>query len=308
MPTLPAFPAQTFNTNLLPLQSVIMDDTGILDPGPITNAAALGYSAAQVAATIEGAALSIGLDPVIYDVAAQFPGATTYFGVSVGYSNGTTTVVSADNGIRGTSGSDIVLDGVGSDIISTAGGDDLIFAGGAGNAVHSGSGNDIVVTGAGDDSVVAGGGHDFVYLHSGDDKAFGGGGQDEMRGDAGQDSLDGQGGRDTVSGGSGDDQLWGGRGADVVAGGTGDDTMEGGAGRDRFLFNLGDETDVITDFEDNRDRLVLDVDLGAASLGDLAGLASTNGSDLTLTFASGDAVTLLDIDLSDLTAQNVDFV
>lgn len=302
------FTPATFDTSLLPLQSVVMNSAGIVDPGPISNPAALGYSAANVEATIEGAALSIGIDSVIYDVSAQFPGATYYYGISVGYSTGAVTTVSADNGIRGTGGREVVFDPLGSDVIDTRGGDDLVFAGGGDNAVRTGSGNDIVVTAVGNDTVDAGGGHDFIFLFAGDDVARGGGGFDTILGEAGNDCLDGQGGRDDLNGGTGDDDLFGGRGRDTLTGAEGADTLTGDAGRDTFVFGAGDGADLITDFEDTRDTLDLSLALGVASINDLAGIASQQGQDLVLSFAGGERLTLEDLTLSDLGNNNVDFV
>lgn len=66
--------------------------------------------------------------------------------------------------------------------------------------------------------------------------------------------------------GAGNDDIWGGAGLDVLMGGTGDDWIEGGrgwdvltggGGSDHFVFNSGDGPDVITDFQQGADKIVL---------------------------------------------------
>lgn len=73
-----------------------------------------------------------------------------------------------------------------------------------------------------------------------------GGGQ--VTGGAGHDVISGNGGDDTLSGGGGDDILWDGKGAD---------RLSGGAGADLFVLAWDGETDRITDFNPNQDRLDL---------------------------------------------------
>jgi Ca2+-binding RTX toxin-like protein len=62
----------------------------------------------------------------------------------------------------------------------------------------------------------------------------------------------------------GDDVLSGAAGNDVLDGGAGNDTLSGGGGADSFRFSRGPASDggvdVVTDFQDGSDRLLLDDD------------------------------------------------
>jgi Ca2+-binding RTX toxin-like protein len=64
-------------------------------------------------------------------------------------------------------------------------------------------------------------------------------------------------------GGAGDDVLLGGGGKDRLFGRAGDDLLSVGVGSDSFEFFSGYGRDTITDFQDDRDTIVLD----GASLG-----------------------------------------
>ena len=96
-----------------------------------------------------------------------------------------------------------------------------------------------------------------------------------MRGAGGNDVLTGRKGEDNLYGGGGDDLLKGGGGSDVLDGGTGDDelrgwkgndTYTGGAGYDRFVFSAWETgSNVITDFSQGEDVIVLSQDLSAGA-------------------------------------------
>ena len=78
------------------------------------------------------------------------------------------------------------------------------------------------------------------------------------------DYLFGRGGQDVLIGNGGADQLFGGTGNDQITGGTGVDLLSGGQGADRFYWNTGDEDDVIVDYDDAGDRiLVNNIDLAS---------------------------------------------
>ncbi|WP_293572727.1 calcium-binding protein [Phaeobacter sp.] len=156
-----------------------------------------------------------------------------------------------------------------------AGDDAIVAQGNATTQLHSYRGNDELLLGAGDDSVIGGGGRDLIRgglgedelrgaagadrLHGngGDDILYGGTGRDKLFGGLGHDELRGGGGRDRLMGGNGSDTLFGGAGADRLLGGGSDDILTGGAGADVFIFNDGDHTDTITDFEVGVDRIRL---------------------------------------------------
>lgn len=95
-----------------------------------------------------------------------------------------------------------------------------------------------------------------LYGYGGDDVLIGGDGKDLLSGGIGNDHLSGGAGSDMLFGEEGKDTLDGGGGADLITAGTGDDMIAGGTGRDQFKFRQGDGTDVITDFEAGKDRIV----------------------------------------------------
>ena len=106
------------------------------------------------------------------------------------------------------------------------------------------------------DLILAGGGNDVVYGESGDDTLFGRAGNDTISGDDGADTILGGADADILSGGNGHDVLSGGAGDDRIDGGAGDDILFGNGGADTFVFNHG--TDLISDFEQGVDQIVLD--------------------------------------------------
>ncbi|MGD1851238.1 MAG: lamin tail domain-containing protein [Cyanophyceae cyanobacterium] len=105
---------------------------------------------------------------------------------------------------------------------------------------------------AGDDTIVGaetdGDGRQWLNGSLGDDLIFGNLERDVLTGGPGNDSL---------FGGRGDDFLRGAEGDDVLAGDRGKDTLQGNGGADQFVLASGFGSDVILDFEDGRDRLVL---------------------------------------------------
>ncbi|MBD2090066.1 hypothetical protein H6F67_09395 [Microcoleus sp. FACHB-1515] len=105
---------------------------------------------------------------------------------------------------------------------------------------------------------------------AGDDRILGLGGNDTLIGGSGNDELDGGAGRDTLNGGAGSDALRGGEGNDILIGGGGNDLLDGGQGRDRLRGNGGSDRfvltrrqgrDIIEDFQNGRDSLLLTGDL-----------------------------------------------
>ncbi|UXH78839.1 calcium-binding protein [Roseateles amylovorans] len=124
-----------------------------------------------------------------------------------------------------------------------------------------------------------------------------GAGNDELYGGAGNDRLFGNHGDDILHGGSGDDHLEGGAGDDTLHGGTGNDYLEGGTGRDTYRFHLGDGQDRIYNYDGGRTAAsLLDEDYDQLVLGEGLSAATTRisrqGDHLTLSWASGDSVTI----------------
>ncbi len=135
------------------------------------------------------------------------------------------------------------------------GGDDRMTGTGADDLLGGGSGKDEIRANGGADVVLGGGGDDHLNGGGGGDVILGGGGRDRMLGGGGKDEMHGGNGRDKMSGGNGRDEIHGGKGQDI---------MTGGADADFFFFEKIWETsrklkksDLITDFEENSDHVVL---------------------------------------------------
>lgn len=89
-------------------------------------------------------------------------------------------------------------------------------------------------------------------------------------------------GRDTMDGGAGRDMINGDGGRDLIIGGRGADTLTGGAGADTFTFTQGSGRDRITDYNDMRDRIM--IERGADEFGDL--LITQIGDDAMIRFSN----------------------
>ena len=77
-------------------------------------------------------------------------------------------------------------------------------------------------------------------------------------GGSGDNVIDGGKGRDSIDAGAGDDTVRSDNGADTIKGGEGDDRLTGGARGDTFVFSSNSGDDVITDYEDNLDKIQID--------------------------------------------------
>lgn len=317
------FNASTFDT------SQALDLTNVFDKnGTISTAFPLGITTPDttyVMGWIAGSLDNAGYDIDYGHFYASYENATFMEGFNYAVSANGVTTYYVDNGIEGTNGVDFIFDISGNNIISANGGDDFVIVGAGDDAVSGGDGNDEIYTSLGNDIVDGGKGDDSIFLWDGNDRSRGGDGNDEIWGEAGNDRLwgqkgddyllggagndrlFGQGGKDTLLGGEGRDILKGGGGRDLLSGGEGDDTIFTGNGRDTVTFNLGDGSDIIMDFDTAKDKLMLDDDLGAASFADVMGLAQQVGTDTLLDFGSGDSITLENVAIADLAANDFGF-
>ncbi|MBE9101641.1 calcium-binding protein [Vacuolonema iberomarrocanum] len=108
-----------------------------------------------------------------------------------------------------------------------------------------------------DDRLVGTDDNDGIRGLTGDDVLIGGGGTDMMSGDRGNDRLRGGRDLDLLFGGAGRDTLIGNGGRDYLDGEAGNDRLRGGRGADQFLLRLNAGRDVIQDFTDGEDELVM---------------------------------------------------
>jgi Ca2+-binding RTX toxin-like protein len=196
-----------------------------------------------------------------------------------------------NDNLYGSGGPDEIHGRFGNDSLFGAGGNDWLFgeqgndylAGGAGDdLLDGGTGDDTLVGGSGADTLIGGEGFDtasyassfqsvFVDLatntgvfgdaqgdtFSGIDKVVGSSFSDGLFADDSGVVLDGGAGDDLLIGGAGWDVLVGGTGHDTLEGGLGLDVLTGGAGADHFVFNRGDGHDLVTDFQQGVDKIVL---------------------------------------------------
>jgi Ca2+-binding RTX toxin-like protein len=130
-------------------------------------------------------------------------------------------------------------------------------------------------------NIFAGDGNDFVSAGGGNDNVHGGAGNDTLKGDAGNDQ---------VIGDLGNDSLYGGDGNDTLDGGAGSDYLDGGVGSDTFIVRRGSGIDSIYAYDSSSGRVDTLQFEDVASTD--AFTLSNSGTDLTVTYATGDAVTI----------------
>lgn len=122
---------------------------------------------------------------------------------------------------------------------------------------------------------------------------------DWLAGDDGRDRLSGFGGRDHLAGGGGHDILLGGAGADTLDGGSGRDTLTGGSGADHFVLRRGGGADVVRDFEDGIDRILV-----RSSADRFADLTLRQVGDDVIVTTDAASLRIEDITLANLTARD----
>ncbi|MEG5139086.1 MULTISPECIES: DUF4347 domain-containing protein [unclassified Microcoleus] len=159
--------------------------------------------------------------------------------------------------IDGNKGDDLLFGGKGNDIILGCEGEDLIFGNRGNDSINGKEDNDLIFGGEGADFIDGGKGSDIEFGGKGNDLIFGSDGEDSLYGNYGDDTLCGGVGNDCLSGGAGNDLLDGCEGNDTLIGGLGDDCLIGGGGSDRFLLSTNSGIDIIADFENGQDLLML---------------------------------------------------
>ncbi len=206
--------------------------------------------------------------------------------------------------LRGGNGSDQLTGQSGFDLLDGGAGSDTLIGGLSPDTLLGGDGGDRLIGQAGADNLEGGEGNDTLDGNSGSDTLAGGGAQDVLNGGINNDLLNGDGGNDTLNAGNGsdtlfgdggNDRLFGNAGSDVLNGGLGDDILHGGIGADTFQFAAGDGNDLVLDFQNNIDTLQLDLGLfteTSAAQVDLRNYASVVSGNLVLTFATGDTLTI----------------
>jgi serralysin len=201
------------------------------------------------------------------------------------------------------------------DLSGTSGGQTLY--GGKGNDTLDGSLDaDILIGGKGNDTYVVDNGGDVVIEAAGEGKdtvkssiSYALGDNVENLVLTGTDAVSGSGNAldNALTGNAANNILSGGAGRDTLDGGLGDDTLQGGTGRDSFVFRASFGHDLITDFSKAEgDQLQFSKSVFA----DWASVwAATRqvGTDLVITKAPTDVLTISNLALSAFTSSSVRF-
>jgi len=241
--------------------------------------------------------------------------------------------------IYGGNGNDRIYGDGGNDLLYGEDGDDIINGGDGDDLIDGGDGDDRFFPGAGADTVIGGAGKDRVDLLGSsavqislqEGRGYGGYAEgdtysgiedvsasefhDILIGSDAANTLRGEGGNDRLDGGNGDDMLLGGTGNDFLEGGSGNDSLWGGSGlstengSDTFIFKSDFGHDVIGDFEAGaglKDVLEFSIELFQDYQSVLAA-ATQVGNDTVITFDHDNSITLADVQLTSLHADDFSF-
>lgn len=149
---------------------------------------------------------------------------------------------------------------------------------------------------------------EFIAGRFGDSVLFGNGGEDTLIGDLegegndklfagkGNDEVLGNGGDDILFGEEGNDNLFGGAGNDYLRGGDGNDNLFGGEGTDIFAVFPGSGTDVVFDFEADKDLIGLG---GGITFGQLT--LTQEGRNTVISFNDEELVAVLNTTATNFT-------
>jgi Ca2+-binding RTX toxin-like protein len=225
---------------------------------------------------------------------------------------------SGNDRMNGGSGNDVIIGAAGNDTLSGSSGRDNLSGSNGNDRLNGGAGPDVLRGGSGADTASGNAGNDRLFGGTGRDSLLGNNGNDTLRGNDGNDVLNGgaqaddlQGnkGADLLIGGAGSDKLVGGEGRDTLNGGAGNDTMSGGGGGDTFVFRTGHGQDVINDFNALNSAEKLDFrGLGSISnITQLRAKAEQVGDDVVINTGGGNSITLRDVELNTLGADDFIF-
>lgn len=194
-----------------------------------------------------------------------------------------------------TDGNDLIRGGAEDDIVEGSSGRDRLFGGDGWDDLSGGNGRDVLNGGSGNDILDGGDSADRLFGGTGNDDISGGNGNDRAFGGAGADNIYGDGGFDILFGGDGNDVLNGGRGRDLLT---------GGEGADVFVFADNYGADSARDFSlADGDRVWLNVE-GADTFDAAISYASDTSRGVLFDFGDGDTLTLRDVAVADLGADD----
>ena len=221
--------------------------------------------------------------------------------------------------------------------IGGSAGDALVGADAVANFLSGGAGNDLIAGKTGDDTIRGGSGADNLNGEGGtdtldytdatakvtvrlwnstatDDIATGDviASFEHVLGGSGNDAIVGADGvANRIAGNAGNDNLQGRSGNDTLLGGAGNDTMTGGADADTFEFGAGNGIDRVEDFQAGAavSDVVRLVGLGAAfdSFAEIMAVTSQSGANAVIDFGGGNTITLLNVTVANLVANDFSF-
>lgn len=225
----------------------------------------------------------------------------------------------SNNVLRGNLGDDLILGGFGNDTLEGGAGADDMGGGADVDTVtyaNASAGITLVLSNTALNTGDAVGDNIRPDVEIIEGSAFadflqGNASNNNLWGAAGDDTLIGAFGNDTLFGFSGQDSIVGGDGNDSLDGYSGNDTLTGNTGADTFLKFIGEGNDVITDFAAG--AAVNDVirlnSYGSAfdSFAEVLAAAAQVGADTVITFGVGDTLTLSNVLVGNLNANDFTF-
>lgn len=168
--------------------------------------------------------------------------------------------------ISGDAGANLLNGNNGNDTLNGAGGNDTLLGGAGNDVLNGGGGNDVLNGGLGVDMVTYATAASGITLNLGVAVAqIVGGGQgsdrllsiEQVTGSRFNDRITGDNAANTLIAGNGNDTIAGGGGNDVLWGQSGNDRLIGGLGADSFAFDLNAGADVIADWQNGMDRIMI---------------------------------------------------
>ena len=242
-----------------------------------------------------------------------------------------------DDNITGDAGNNRLEGRDGNDTLDGAAGNDRLLGGDGNDTIFGGDGVDTIFGQDGDDILFGGAGNDFFFGGSGADSHDGGTGTDTVSylasssgvtvnlqtggtgGDAAGDTytnierIFGTSFDDNIRGSDGNDVLLGNGGDDFIDGGAGNDTLIGGAGIDSFGYSVTQGgADVISGFFVSNEVIYFTEngggEVGPTSFQDLIdNYASDVGANVIFDIGNGNTLTLVGVNIADLSDSNFDF-
>jgi hypothetical protein len=218
--------------------------------------------------------------------------------------------------IDGGAGDDRIVTGRAPSLMSGGTGDDRLTGAQFDDTLKGGSGNDVLKGGGGNDQISGhlgrdglsgGAGNDLLVGGDGNDRLSGGALDDRLYGGLGADTLAGDLGNDWLDGGPQDDRLGGGGGDDTLIGGAGNDRLAGGPGADVFSFRGTIGRDVIEDWSDGTDRIILRGYTAIDDLADVLAMSRQEGADVVIRLGGGSVLIFEDTALAELGAGDFTF-